>query len=555
MAENPTYEELEKRIQELERAESKRKWAEEEKDRILNLSCDLICIAGMDGYFKYVNPAWEKTLGYTREELLSKPFLDFIYPDDHLSNDDEVEKLNRGEQTLDFENRYLHKDGSILTISWTATPLEHEKNMYCIGRNITDRKRAEKELSEERVKSQHYLDIAGVIFVAIDAEQNVMMINKKGCEILGYDEHEIVGKNWFDQFIKAEYVEEIKSVYNQIMSGNIEPVEYYENEIFIKNGEERIIAWHNSIIRDESGRIVGTLSSGDDITERKQAEEALSESEKRYRHLVNHMSDGLVVQDENEFITYANNRFCKILGYQEDEIIGMAAFDFLDENNRKILKKQMSFRKKGITTSYEIEVTRKDGSKISVFLSPQGVFDLEGQFKGSFTVFTDITVYKQAKEALEKANERLEEKVKERTTELKERNIALKVLLEQRKNDKKQLEKIIMSNIKQLIKPNLVRLKKSSLTGRQKSELTILEANLNEIISPFESSLSSEYLKLTPTEIQVANFIKHNVTSKEIANSMGLSRRTIDTHRHNIRKKIGIRGKGINLKTYLSSLT
>jgi DNA-binding CsgD family transcriptional regulator len=117
------------------------------------------------------------------------------------------------------------------------------------------------------------------------------------------------------------------------------------------------------------------------------------------------------------------------------------------------------------------------------------------------------------------------------------------------------MEKIIMSNIKQLIKPNLVRLKKSYLTDRQKSELTILEANLNEIISPFESSLSSEYLKLTPTEIQVANFIKHNVTSKEIANSMGLSIRTIDTHRHNIRKKIGIRGKGINLKTYLSSLT
>jgi DNA-binding CsgD family transcriptional regulator len=117
------------------------------------------------------------------------------------------------------------------------------------------------------------------------------------------------------------------------------------------------------------------------------------------------------------------------------------------------------------------------------------------------------------------------------------------------------MEKTIMSNIKKLITPNLTRLKKISLNDRQKSELGILEANLYEIISPFESSLSSEYLKLTPAEMQVASFIKNGATSPEIASLLGLSRRTIDTHRHNIRKKIGIRGKGVNLKTYLSSLT
>lgn len=116
---------------------TKRKQTEEERDRILNMSYDLICIAGTDGYFKYVNPAWEKTLGYSKEELLSKPFLDFIHPDDHQKNDEEVAKLSSGKQTYDFENRYIHKDGSIRIISWRATPLPEKGLMYCIGRDIT----------------------------------------------------------------------------------------------------------------------------------------------------------------------------------------------------------------------------------------------------------------------------------------------------------------------------------------------------------------------------------------------------------------------------------
>ena len=86
-------------------------------EHLVNMSIDLICIAGLDGYFKYVNPAWEKLLGYSREELLSKPFLTFIYPADHHKNDEEVARLASGKTTINFENRYVHKDGSLRTIS------------------------------------------------------------------------------------------------------------------------------------------------------------------------------------------------------------------------------------------------------------------------------------------------------------------------------------------------------------------------------------------------------------------------------------------------------
>ena len=125
---------------------TERKRAQEERDRILTFSQDLICIAGMDGYFKYLNPAWEKVLGYTRDELLSKPFLNFIHPDDHLKNDQEFDKLSAGNSVIDFENRYISKDGSIRHIQWMATPYASEGVMYCIGRDITEQKQIKTSL-------------------------------------------------------------------------------------------------------------------------------------------------------------------------------------------------------------------------------------------------------------------------------------------------------------------------------------------------------------------------------------------------------------------------
>jgi PAS domain S-box-containing protein len=131
---------------------------------------------------------------------------------------------------------------------------------------------SEEALIEERDKAKNYLDIAGVLIVIIDMDQKVSLINKKGCEILGYDENEIIGKNWFDTFIPKSNRDEVRAVFKKLMSGEIEPVEYFENSILTKDNEERIIAWHNTFLRDEDSKIIATLSSGEDITERKKAD-------------------------------------------------------------------------------------------------------------------------------------------------------------------------------------------------------------------------------------------------------------------------------------------
>ena len=123
---------------------TQQKIAGEEKERILNLSNDLICIMGIDGYFKYVNPAWDRILGYSREELLSKSVFDFVHHDDRQQNyADFFALVASGKQNIDYENHLIHKDGSIRIFSWTGTPLPGKGLIYCIGHDITERNKAE----------------------------------------------------------------------------------------------------------------------------------------------------------------------------------------------------------------------------------------------------------------------------------------------------------------------------------------------------------------------------------------------------------------------------
>jgi len=141
------------------------------------------------------------------------------------------------------------------------------------ARNYRRLEKSKELLRKERDKAKTYLDIAGVILLVIDADEKVSLINKKGAEVLGYKAEEIAGKNWFDHFLPQDIRDEVRTAFKRLMDEDAEAAEFFENPVLTQTGKERLIAWHNAILRDENGVIIATLSSGEDITERKRLEQ------------------------------------------------------------------------------------------------------------------------------------------------------------------------------------------------------------------------------------------------------------------------------------------
>lgn len=255
-------------------------------------SFDGILIA--DQYFRIIewNQAQTEIFGYTREEMLGAYLWDFAMatasPELHtphfLSRLKGEMLREAGEEGFDWQKNLRtmeirHKNGSPRTVQISKFPIDLSGAwLYCsVARDITLQRQAELQIRQEKEKNRMYLDIAGVMLVAIDQNGCISMINQKGLEILGYAEKELLGRNWFDTCIPAVLREEVRSVFARIMAGEIVQLERYENPVLTQGGQERIIAWNNTHIHVENGEIVGTLSSGEDITERKRSEAKILE--------------------------------------------------------------------------------------------------------------------------------------------------------------------------------------------------------------------------------------------------------------------------------------
>jgi PAS domain S-box-containing protein len=182
---------LEIRVQErtkaLQEEIAERRRMEEERDRFFTLSLDLLCIGGLDGYFKRLNPAFEGLLGFTTEQLMTEPFLDFIHPEDQAATLAQIERINEGKRVEHFENRYRRIDGSFVWISWSATPVKQEGLFYAYGRDITERKRAEEEmkrLHRELLDISHQAGMAEVATSVLHNIGNVLNSVNVACSLV-----------------------------------------------------------------------------------------------------------------------------------------------------------------------------------------------------------------------------------------------------------------------------------------------------------------------------------------------------------------------------------
>ena len=188
---------------------------------------------------------------------------------------------------------------------------------------LEERTRAEAVVRHERDRAQAYLDVAAVMVISLAPDQTVAMINRKGCEILGLAEDKILGRNWFEEFVPTPLRETLRDVFEHMMAGDAEPVQYYVNPILDAGGQERTIAWHNALLRDANGRVIGTLSSGEDITQRHQAQTALKESENYLKTVVDSVQVGIMVIDaETHIIHEINRQALELIGAPREEVLG-----------------------------------------------------------------------------------------------------------------------------------------------------------------------------------------------------------------------------------------
>jgi PAS domain S-box-containing protein len=294
------------------------------------------------------------------------------------------------------------------------------------------------------------------------------------------------------------------------------------------------------------------LEIATNITKRKLAEKTVQEIQLQQKAILDNIPDMAWLKDRESRFIAVNEAFGKACGLKPENLVGMTDLDIwpieLAERYREDDKRVIEC---GRRKQVEEPLVDKDGREIWIETIKTPIYNDNGEIIGTAGIARDITGRKRAEDELKKRERELEAK----SRNLEEANIALKVLLKRREEDKAELEEKVLANVKELVAPYIEKLKRTRTDIDQMAYINIIETHLDDIISPFLRNLTSKYPNLTPREIQITNLIKEGKTTKEIADILNSSSGAIDFHRNNIRNKLGLKNKNANLRSYLLSLS
>jgi PAS domain S-box-containing protein len=369
-------------------------------------------------------------------------------------------------------------------------------------------------------------------------EGKFRIINPIVVSYTGYLPEEVVG-NRSDFMVYPDDKPAVKKNAVAMLNGNL--FLPYEFRILTKRKEIRWVMEVVAPIQYEGNP--GILGCAMDITQRKVTEKKLTESENLYRTIFETTGTATVIVEDDKTLSLINAEFEKLTGYSKQDWEGKKTWvDLIDEKDRSRMEKTHSLRRinpQAAPRTFEFHLVDSQGRIKNVIATASLI---PGTNK-HVTSAIDITELK------DKGNEIL---VKSRN--LEDLNAALRVMLKQRAEDREELEQSLLANMKELVIPNLEKLRRGGTEQNRQVYIDLIESNIREILSPFSQKLSTRFRNLTSTEIQVAQLIKEDKNSKEIADIMNVSSSAVDVYRYRIRRKLGLNNQKVNLRSYLLSL-
>jgi PAS domain S-box-containing protein len=515
-------------------------------------SLDGIMITVADGSILSANEKMCGLLSMTEEEITYAGREGIVVKDERLAA-----ALEQRARTGKFhgELTFRRKDGSLVPTelsSITFKDLDGNIKTGQVVRDITERKLTEKALMhayselelrvEQRtaeIKRQaELLNLTHDAVIVRDEEGRIAFWSTGAEEMYGWTKNEAVGK------VAHNLLHTKFPIPFQDIMAKAKGEGRWEGELIhdCKDGSQIVVLSRWALRRNETSGHAEIMEINGNITVRKASEEALRIANAYNRSLIEANLDPLVTIGADGQLTDVNVATEKVTGHPRTELIGTDFSQYFSDVKKAKAGYRLVF-KDGFVRDYELAIRQTDGHITPVIYNASVYRNESGQVAGVFAAARDISKLKLA-----------EKEILDKSKALEELNTALKVLIDHYKNDQREFEEAIVSNIKVRIIPYLDRLKQTRLDIGQSALLEIIERSFRDISSPFLRLISSEHFRFTPKEIEIISLIKEGKTTKEIGQFLRIGKRTVDSYRDNIRSKLGLAKKKLNLRTYLLSL-
>ncbi|NPU85013.1 MAG: PAS domain S-box protein [Syntrophaceae bacterium] len=416
-------------------------------------------------------------------------------------------------------------------------------------------------------------EFAPVGYFTLNPDGRIVEANLMGARMLQVNRSSLLNQP-FSRYVAHESKGLIRSYVQDVIQSREKRI--CELQARRSDGSTFFVSAESMGVWDQKDRLLKFLIVIVDISERKRMEEELRRSEKRYRHIVEDHASFICRHRGDGTITFVNEAICELMGKAKEEIQGSSLYDYIPIEDHPVVREAIASLSKECPDSRQLHrVALPNGRIVWHEWISRMVFNPRGQFVEYQAAGRDITEIQKAQEALREAKENLERRVRQRTKalakvnedlvkreqeleeesrRLQDANTALKILLHHREEDRRNLEESVLTNVRKLVLPHLETLLRSRLSPVQSNLVNIIETNLKDLVSPFLRTLMGHYANLTPREIDVVHLAREGKTAKEIAEILNSSVRSIEFHKANIRTKLGLKNRKVNLRSHLLSL-